>query len=307
MVREIEEASIQKVRSFNRTVAERIGAVSDRFLQRSRPMNEARLLWEIGHDGAEVRELRSRLGIDSGYLSRVLRSLERQGLVMTRADREDQRVRRASLTRAGLHERKELDRRSNELALSILEALSARQRDRLMTAMGEVERLLQASMVSFAIEDPTSADARWCFNQYFAELNRRFEGGFDPGLSISADPQELTSPMGLLLIARLHGRPIGCGALKFHQRRPAELKRMWIAPAARGLGVGRRLLGELERTAGEAGVVVLRLETNRALSEAIALYKRSGYVEVKAFNAEPYAHHWFEKTLGKKTQSGRVQ
>jgi DNA-binding MarR family transcriptional regulator len=143
MVREIEEASIQKVRSFNRTVAERIGAVSDRFLQRSRPMNEARLLWEIGHDGVEVRELRSRLGIDSGYLSRVLRSLERQGLVMTRADREDQRVRRASLTRAGLHERKELDRRSNELALSILEALSARQRDRLMTAMGEVERLLQ--------------------------------------------------------------------------------------------------------------------------------------------------------------------
>ena len=182
MVREIEEASIQKVRSFNRTVAERIGAVSDRFLQRSRPMNEARLLWEIGHDGAEVRELRSRLGIDSGYLSRVLRSLERQALVMTRADREDQRVRRASLTRAGLHERKELDRRSNELALSILEALSARQRDRLMTAMGEVERLLQASMVCYAIEDPTSADARWCFNQYFAELNRRFEGGFDPGL-----------------------------------------------------------------------------------------------------------------------------
>src|ERR1700747_12240 len=190
MVREIEEASIQKVRSFNRTVAERTDAVSDRFLQRSRPMNEARLLWEIGHDGVEVRELRSRLGIDSGYLSRVLRSLERQGLVMTRGDREDQRGRRASLTRAGLHERKELDRRSNELALSILEALSARQRDRLMTAMGEVERLLQASMVCFAIEDPTSADARWCFNQYFAELNRRFEGGFDPGLSISADPQE---------------------------------------------------------------------------------------------------------------------
>ena len=83
---------------------------------------------------------------------------------------------------------------------------------------------------------------------------------------------------------------------------------MWIAPAARGLGVGRRLLGELERTAGEAGVVVLRLETTRALSEAIALYKRSGYVEVKAFNAEPYAHTiGSKKRLGKKTQTGRVQ
>jgi len=113
MVREIEVAAIHKVRSFNRTVAERIGALSDRFLQRIRPMNEARLLWEIGPDGAEVRELRSRLGIDSGYLSRVLRSLERQGLVTIRADHEDQRVRRASLTRAALHERKELDRRSD--------------------------------------------------------------------------------------------------------------------------------------------------------------------------------------------------
>src|SRR5215475_3564300 len=99
MVREIQEAAIQKVRSFNRTVAERIGAVSDRFLQRSRPMNEARLLWEIGHDGAEVRELRSRLGIDSGYLSRVLRSLEKQKLTKTRADLEDRRVRRVSLTK----------------------------------------------------------------------------------------------------------------------------------------------------------------------------------------------------------------
>jgi GNAT superfamily N-acetyltransferase len=173
-----------------------------------------------------------------------------------------------------------------------------------MTAMGEVERLLQASMVCFAIEDPTSADARWCFNQYFAELNRRFEGGFDPGLSISADPQELTSPMGLLLIARLHGRPIGCGALKFHQRRPAELKRMWIAPAARGLGVGRRLLGELERTAGEAGVVVLRLETNRTLSEAIALYKGSGYVEVKASTPSPTPTIGSKKRLGRKRKLG---
>ena len=77
--------------------------------------------------------------------------------------------------------------------------------------------------------------------------------------------------------------------------------------AARGLGVARRLLGNLERTARAAGAVVPRLETNRALSEAIALYKRSGYVEVKASNAEPYAHHWFEKMLGKKTQNGRAQ
>jgi GNAT superfamily N-acetyltransferase len=163
--------------------------------------------------------------------------------------------------------------------------------------MAEVEHLLRASSVHFAIDEPSSADARWCLEQYFSELNARFETGFDPSLSISADAQELAQPAGALLVARLHGRPIGCGALKFHAGAPAELKRMWVAPEARGSGIGRQLLQELERLAREAGVEVLRLETNRALGEAIALYRSSGFREVAAFNDEPYAHHWFEKRL----------
>jgi reactive intermediate/imine deaminase len=153
-------------------------------------------------------------------------------------------------------------------------------------------------MITFNIEPPTTADARLCIEEYFSELNRRFDGSFDPRLTISAHPEELSPPSGLLILVRLRGRPVGCGALKFHKRQPAELKRMWIAESARGLGVGRRLLAELERHARIAGVKVLRLETNRALKEAIRLYRRSGYTEVEAFNAEPYAHHWFEKRLG---------
>src|SRR3712207_111138 len=101
---------IERVRSFNRAVAEGIGAFDDRFLGRARPMGESRLLWEIGSSGAEVRELRARLGLDSGYVSRVLRSLEQQGLVVVRTSPEDARVRRAELTGAGLAERAELDR-----------------------------------------------------------------------------------------------------------------------------------------------------------------------------------------------------
>jgi ribosomal protein S18 acetylase RimI-like enzyme len=92
--------------------------------------------------------------------------------------------------------------------------------------------------------------------------------------------------------------PVGCGALKFHDDGRAELKRMWVAPTARGLGLGRRLLAELEAHAAANRVRVLRLETNRALDEAIGLYRAAGYREVPAFNDEPYAHHWFEKTLG---------
>jgi DNA-binding MarR family transcriptional regulator/GNAT superfamily N-acetyltransferase len=289
--------AVQKIRSFNRTVTECIGALNDQFLGRALPLGEARLLWEIGPNGAEVRALRQRLDLDSGYLSRVLRSLERKKLVRVRANKGDRRVRRAYLTNAGLAERAELDRRSDLAAQQILEPLSDGQRATLVAAVTEVEKLFEAAMVRFAIEDPTTPDARWCFEQYFAELNARFEAGFDPALSISADARELTPPAGILLIARLRDRPVGCAALKFHVDAPAELKRMWITPAVRGLGLGRRLLGEMEQHAREAGVAVLRLETNRALSEAITLYSRAGYVEVAAFNEEPYAHHWFEKHL----------
>ena len=146
--------------------------------------------------------------------------------------------------------------------------------------------------------DPSDPQARECVNAYFAELDRRFDAGFDPTRSISADDDELRPPAGLLLLAWLHDRPIGCGALKFHGEAVADLKRMWVADAARGLGVGRRLLTELEACAAARGVRILRLETNGTLVEAIHLYRSAGYVEVPAFSDEPYAHHWFEKQLG---------
>lgn len=294
----MDAGAVQRVRAFNRTVAERIGALTDGFLGRGRPMGESRTLWEIGFDGTEVRELRARLGLDSGYTSRVLRSLEHEGLISVEASPDDGRVRYVRLTDAGRAERAELDRRADEVAWSFLEPLDTAQRDRLVSAMTDVQRLLLASVVDVAIEDPTTPDARWCIDQYFSELDTRFETGFDPARSIPADTHELVPPRGALLIARLRGRPVGCGALKFHPGRPAELKRMWVAPESRGLGLGRRLLVELERHAKEAGTRVVRLETNRTLEEAIQLYRSSGYREVAAFNNEPYAHHWFEKKLG---------
>jgi DNA-binding MarR family transcriptional regulator/GNAT superfamily N-acetyltransferase len=278
-------------------MTERVGVLNDHFLGRNHPLGEARLLWEIGAAGAEVRELRRRLGLDSGYVSRVLRSLEGQGLIVVGTSSNDGRVRQVQLTEAGLRERAELDRRADAFARSLLEPLDDRQQVKLVTAMAEVERLLIASMVTIAVADPTGPDARWCFEQYFAELGERFDAGFDPARSISARAPELTAPTGLLLVAHLREEPIGCGALKFHENAPGEIKRMWVAPRARGLGLARRLLNALEHYATEAGVAVLHLETNRTLIEAIELYRHSGYQEVEAFNDEPYAHHWFEKRL----------
>jgi GNAT superfamily N-acetyltransferase/DNA-binding MarR family transcriptional regulator len=288
---------VHQVRRFNRTVTQRIGALNDSFLSRDRPLGQARLLWEIGPDGSDVRSLRSRLDLDSGYLSRLLRALQQDGLIVVERSGTDGRARTARLTSPGLAERAVLDRRSDDVANSILGPLSEPQRTRLTSAMAEVERLLVASAVRIAVRDPRHPDARFCLRAYFSELSRRFDGGFDPGRSISAGDEELIPPAGLVLVATLHGEPVGCGALKFHRDAPGEVKRMWVAPAARGLGIGGRLLATLEAHAAASGVRVLRLETNRALSEAIGMYRAAGYREVTAFSDEPYAHHWFEKAL----------
>jgi DNA-binding MarR family transcriptional regulator/ribosomal protein S18 acetylase RimI-like enzyme len=288
---------VGRVRSFNRVVAQRIGALDDAFLSRGRPLGQARVLWEIGPDGADVRRLRSRLGLDSGYLSRLLRSLQSDGLVLVEQSEADGRVRTARLTGEGLAERAELDRLSDDLAAAILRPLSPAQRSRLVTAMAEAERLLMASMIEVGGCDPRHPHARWCLDSYFGELGRRFAEGFDPARSISAEDEEMTPPAGILLVATLRGEPVGCGAIKFHGNAPAEIKRMWVAPAARGLGLGRRLLAGLEACAAAGQARVLRLETNRSLTEAIGLYRAAGYREVAAFNDEPYADHWFEKVL----------
>jgi DNA-binding MarR family transcriptional regulator/GNAT superfamily N-acetyltransferase len=290
-------AMLAQVRRFNRIVTQRVGALDDRYLARDRPLGEARLLWEIGSDGCDVRALRSRLDLDSGYLSRLLRALEGAGLITVEVGEPDKRVRTARLTSSGSAERAVLDQRSDELAKSFLEPLNDAQRNRLVAAMSDVERLLTAALVEINSVDPEHPHARHCLGEYFAELDRRFEVGFDPSVSISADADELRPPAGLLLIATLRSDPIGCGALKFHDAEPTEVKRMWVAESARGLGIGRRLLAELEARAASSGSRVVRLETNKTLTEAIALYRSAGYVEVDAFNDEPYAHHWFEKRI----------
>jgi DNA-binding MarR family transcriptional regulator/GNAT superfamily N-acetyltransferase len=290
-------AATKHVRRFNRAVTQRIGALSEEYLARDRPLGASRLLWEIGADGVDVRLVRARLELDSGYLSRLLRRLETEGLIDVAPADEDGRVRVARLTEAGRAERALLDQRSDELAWSLLEPLDDGQRKRLVDAMQVVERLLTAAAIEIAVEHPASPTARFCFQSYFAELERRFETGFDPAQSIRIDDDELVEPRGLVLVAHLYGEPVGCGSMKLGGAVPAYIKRMWVTPPARGLGLGRRLLGELEAHARRHGATVVHLETNRALTEAIALYRSAGYDEVAPFNGEPYAHHWFEKRL----------
>jgi DNA-binding MarR family transcriptional regulator len=212
----MDEAMISQVRRFNRTVTRDVGALEDSFLGRDRSLGESRLLWEIGGGDREVRALRNELDLDSGYLSRLLRSLENAGLVTTGPGETDQRVRVARLTDAGRAERRLLDSRSDAAATALLEHLNEGQRRRLLEAMAVVERLLTAATVRVAPTDPAHPHARHCLDAYFAELDDRFDIGFDPTASNPAEAEDMRPPAGVFLVATLRSEPVGCGALKLH-------------------------------------------------------------------------------------------
>jgi DNA-binding MarR family transcriptional regulator/predicted GNAT family N-acyltransferase len=289
---------VEQVRRFNRLVTRRIGALSDDYLSRGRPLGEARLIFEVGAaGGTDLGRLRSMLGLDSGYMSRLLRSLEAQEMVEVRRKVGDGRAREVIPTAKGRKEFAAYDSRSAKLAQSVLSPLNEAQRERLVAAMAEVEQLIRASFVTIAEESPRSADGRWCREQYFAELAQRFDGGFDIATGDPSDSADLLPPSGRFVVARLEGEPVGCGGLKTLDAGTGEVKRVWTAASARGIGVAGRIMQWLEQRAREMGFSVVRLDTNKSLTEAQALYRKLGYREIGRYNDNPYASHFFEKLL----------
>lgn len=287
------------LRQFNRAYTQRVGVLQASFLQSGRPLGEARLLYEIGADGgsAGVVDLRHRLGLDSGYLSRLLRALETDGLVTVGADPADGRRRRVEITADGWAAWRDLERRSEALARRLLGALDPGRREALAEALATAERLVRVATVAVEHLDPADAAAVAALSAYFAELDRRFDGGFDPGGAVTADAPAFRPPAGRFLAARNDDEVVGCGALQAVDGATAEIKRMWVAPAWRGAGIGARLLAALEHEAADAGYTRVVLDTNAVLAEAIALYRRSGYQAAERYNDNPYAHRWFTKPL----------
>jgi DNA-binding MarR family transcriptional regulator/GNAT superfamily N-acetyltransferase len=285
---------IDLVRDFNRYYTRRIGALSDRYLGQARPLGEARLLFEIGA-GADLRDLRARLGLDAGYLSRLLRSLEVQGLVTVRAHPRDGRVRVAELTGAGVRERADLDTRSRDSVGELLDRLTPAQRDRLVGAQGEVRRLLRLATVTIDVVPDDAEVARNCLRAYAEELAARFPEGYDD--AALSRPGELSGAAGAFLMAYEEGRPVGCGGWHRLADDVAEVRHLWVSGGARGLGLGRRLLDRLERDAAGRGIATMRLGTHRVLTEAMALYRRGGYTRIPPYDDSPYNQLAFAKPL----------
>ena len=289
---------LQTVRAFNRALTRRWRSVSAAGPFAEREQGVDRVLLGIGRRGSPERLLRERLALDSGYLSRLVRALERQGLVRSEArSGEDARRRFIVLTRAGLARLRRFDAQDRARVRLLLAPLTASESRQLLEAMALIERLLRRSGVVIGPEDPAAAAARWCFARYFDELDARFPGGFDRRAGGATVRAELLPPRGRLLIARLDGAPVGCGAIRELAPGVLEIKRMWVAPSARGLGIGRDLLEALERIARRRRARLIRLDTHATLNEALRLYCKAGYRRIARYNDNPYAQRWFEKRL----------
>ena len=288
------------VRRFNRSYTQRIGVLEDSFLGLGMPLGPARLLFEIGtalETGAgapTTQALRERLGLDSGYLSRLLRTLEKDGLIDVVPDPDDGRRRRVALTAQGSDRWRELERRSDERARLLVDPLSDRQRARLAAALAEADLLVRAATVTFESVNPADPVATAAVDRYFSEIGRRF--GFDPAGETDKDAKYLVPPTGFFVVAISDGAPVACGGVQTIAAGVGELKRMWVHDDWRGAGLGSRLLRQLEDRARALGHRTLRLDTNGALTEAIGMYERAGYRVIERYNDNPWATHFFEKS-----------
>ncbi|WP_373428916.1 bifunctional helix-turn-helix transcriptional regulator/GNAT family N-acetyltransferase [Streptomyces rishiriensis] len=283
-------------RRFNRYFTRRIGALDDHYLGQDRPLGEARLLFEIAdaEAGVSLRALRGRLGLDAGYLSRMAKALEAQGLVRISVHPDDNRLRMIEPTPAGRVELKEQNRRADVRTAELLTGLGEEQRAELTEAMATARRLLRLAAITVEPVDGAAPDARACMEAYAADLTDRF-GSFTA--SDLVRPAEVSGASGAFFVAYEEGRPVGCGGLRTLEPGVGELKHVWVHPDARRLGLARRILDRLECAATERGLRLLRLDTNASLTEARAMYRACGYQEIPAYVDHVYADHWFEKRL----------
>lgn len=288
--------AIARLRRFNRAVTREVGALDTSFLGRGRPLGMARVLQLVRPEGTDVALIRDRLALDSGLMSRFLRALEREGLIQTATDPADRRRRIARLTEAGAAEMAAYDHIGRDSAARLITRAGSRGAE-VLAAMDLIATLLNREQLEIRPADPDSPEALFCLQSYFDELAGRI-----PGLDTSKFPvpdpasDSYRPPQGRFLIAWSDDLPVGCVSLRPHAPPVAEVKRLWVHDSARGQGLARRLMAAIEDEARGMGLTALKLDTNSALTEALALYRASGWRDTAPYTGAP-ADTWMEKAL----------
>jgi DNA-binding MarR family transcriptional regulator/GNAT superfamily N-acetyltransferase len=279
------ERQITSVRSFNRFYTRQIGVLQEGYLKGPFSLAEVRVLYELAHqDEPTATAVGRELGLDAGYLSRILRGFQQRDLVQTRPSEADGRQSLLSLTEAGREVFGDLDERAREDVGALLSRLTGEDRRRLMAAMGTIETLLSERpepKVPYVLRPHRPGDMGWVVERHgvlYAE-----EYGWDGGLeALTAEVvarflKELDPRRERCWIAEREGRNVGCVFLVRASDTVSQLRLLLVEPEARGLGIGRRLIAECIRFARQAGYHRMTLWTNHVLDAARYLYEEAGF------------------------------
>lgn len=294
---------IEAIREFNRYYTRRIGVLHESLLATKFSLTESRLLWEFAHrERSTATELARELDLDPGYLSRLLRGFKERGLIKGERGREDARHLHLSITPAGRRAYAPLDVRSRAQIGALLSTLADAEQQHLLQAMRTIERLLEPEAatrpVPYLLRPHRSGDIGWvierhgalyareyCWDLRFEALVAHIAAGFIDRFDAAreacwiAEREQVNVGCVFLVQARddATGEPL---------EGVAQLRLLLVEPAARGLGIGARLVAECERYARQAGYRRIVLWTNSVLSAARAIYARAGY---RLTRTEPHA------------------
>jgi len=298
------DGNVEAVRRFNRFWTRRIGVLQQGYLESPFSLTEVRVLYELAHrGGASASELRGELGLDAGYLSRVLRGFERRALISKEPSESDGRRRVLRLTDEGREAFSRLQDRSREDVRAMLDGLSDAEQRRLVGAMATIEGLLGAGPEPgepYLLRPPEPGDLGWVVQRHgilyakeygwderFEALVARIVADFVEGRD---DARERC------WIAERDGEPVGCVFLVKRSEDVAQLRLLLVEPSARGLGIGRRLVRECLRFARRSGYHKVVLWTNNVLQAARRIYEAEGFGLVREERHRSFGHNLVGQT-----------
>lgn len=294
------EDRVAAVRRFNRFYTQKIGVLQEGLLDSPFSLTQARVLYEMAHRERPIaRELERELGLDPGYLSRILRDFQRQGLIERSATTTDRRQRPLSLTASGRAAFAPLDARSRADIGTMIGKLAEPAQQRLIAAMSTLEKLLEAARpdaASYSLRPHRPGDMGWVTSRHGAVYAEEF--GWD--ISFEALVAEITAAFinsfdasrERCWIAEIAGDPVGSVFVVADTAEVAKLRLLLVEPSARGLGIGHRLVNECIAFARRTGYQRITLWTQSILVAARAIYRAAGFDLVRE---EP--HHSFGHDL----------
>jgi DNA-binding MarR family transcriptional regulator/N-acetylglutamate synthase-like GNAT family acetyltransferase len=297
---------VESIRRFNRFYTRSIGVLPEGHLHSPHSLAEVRVLYEVAHrDDATAAEIASTLGFDAGYLSRILRRFEEQGLVTRTRSRADARQSHLGLTKKGRATFGTLESRARHDIGALLAPLTDDDQRRVTAAMGTIERLLgrgaaTASSAPLIVREPRPGDYGWVVQRHGALYAQEY--GWDERFEalvarIVADYIDHLDPKReRAWIAERDGENVGCIFLVKKSATVAKLRLLLVEPSARGTGLGKRLVAECERFARQAGYRKIVLWTQSNLTAARHIYARAGYRLTAEEPNEAFGHKLVSET-----------